>query len=127
LVLKRRPLYADKQLSYYAIFLYIDTLILHKINWNKIYITTNLFSVKVARSDPLITGHFGSMLSKHTKLTVHKKIATFLDKYWVLDKIVKNNNNIQNSKHKNPCQRRNLNRGYLAPQSNAIPLLHQVS
>ena len=74
-------------------FSYIDTLILYHINWNEIYLTYFLLKLLGLYLDTLINGHFDNMLSKLTEFSVQKKNAKLLNKFWLLYKRVKYNNN----------------------------------
>ena len=67
------------------------------------------------------------MLRILNTLTLQKELQNFMTNT-VLDKKVKTQEQqYKKSKHKNPCQSRDLNPGPLAPQSDALPLDHRDS
>ena len=77
----------------------------------------------------LIIGHKScNMLSILNKLTLQKKLQTFVINNVFLNKKGKNTTiTKQKFKHKNPCRSRGLNSGPLAPNADALPLQQRVN
>jgi len=74
--------------------------------------------------DTIITSHkFGILLSKPNELTVQKELQNVMTNNVFLTKKSENKTK-QKSKHKLPCQSRELNPGPLTTQSDALPLHH---